>query len=524
MAQESMHPAEATVAAVDIGSNGIRMAIAHVEADGRIEVLERTQRSVHLGQETFVTGRISTRTMNAALLILSDFRRILDPYRIRRVRAVATSAIREATNADAFLDRAYISCGLDIEVLSTSEESRLKILAVREAAGESSAVDIRNALVVEVGGGSTLLTLLRDGQIVASESYALGSIRLQEVLSIREESLQRAADLIRHQIAGVMAGITTLLPMKKVKTFVAVGGDARFVSAQIGRDTPVPGLYRAKRRKFAQLVAACEQLPAEELTRRYDLSHAQAETLVPALLIYQAIFDETSAKELIASHTSIRDGLLLDIARSVTGHEDEEFGDSVIQSARTISEKYRCDQAHAEHVTSLAVRLFDELRDVHRLDLRDRLLLRVAGVLHEAGVYVSGRAHHKHSYYLISNAEIFGLNAEEVQIVALVARYHRRGTPKATHVEYISLPRESRMVVSKLAAILRVADAMDRGHAQQVRDLHIERGADEMVIYIPGAVDLTLERRAMAKKADLFEDIYGMAVRLEEVPLASRET
>ena len=321
-----------------------------------------------------------------------------------------------------------------------------------------------------------------------------------------------------------MAGITTSLPMRKVKTFVAVGGDARFVSGQIGRDTAGANLYRVKRRKFDQLVASCEQLPAERIARRYDLSHAEAETLVPALLIYQAMARETSAKELIASHTSIRDGLLLDVARGVTGHEDEEFADGVIQSARTICEKYRCDQAHAAHVTSLAIRLFDALHDEHGLGVRDRLLLRVAGMLHEAGVYVSGRAHHKHSYYLISNAEIFGLNAEEVQVVALITRYHRRGTPKATHVEYISLPRERRMVVSKLAAILRVADAMDRGHAQQVRDLHVERGSDELVIHVHGVVDLTLERRAMAKKADLFEDVYGMAVRLEEAPLAARET
>ncbi|HUT01345.1 MAG TPA: Ppx/GppA phosphatase family protein [Phycisphaerae bacterium] len=524
MAEEAVNLAAGTVAVVDIGSNAIRMTIADVAADGRIEVLERTHRAVHLGQDTFVTGRISTRAIHAALGVLGDFRRMLDTYQVRRIRTVATSAVREASNADAFQDRVYISCGLDVEVISTSEESRLKISAVREAAASVPGIDIRDALVVEVGGGSALLTILQAGQIVASESYALGSIRLQEALSIRDEAPERAADLIRHQIAGVMAGITTTLPMKKVKTFVAVGGDVRFASHQIGRPTGSPQLSLIKRKKFDRLVERCQGLIPERLTRQYDLSHGEAETLVPALLVYQALIHETAAKEIIASDTSMRDGLLLDLARNVTGHEDEELTEGVIQSARAICEKYRCDAAHSAHVTELAIRLFDELREQHRLSGRHRLLLRVAAMLHEAGVYVSGRAHHKHSYYLISNAEVFGLNAEEVEVVALVARYHRRGAPKPSHVEYISLPREKRMVVSKLAAILRVADALDRGHAQQVRDVHLERTSDELVITVHGAADLALERRAMEKKADLFEDICGMTVRLEEAPLAPAET
>ena len=519
MAEETVNPVEETVAVIDIGSNAIRMVVADVACDGRIEVMERTQRGVHLGQDTFVTGRIATKTMGAALAILADFRRILDTYQIRHVRSVATSAVREADNCDAFLDRAYMSCGLDVEVISTSEESRLKISAVREALASAPDISIDNALVVEVGGGSALLTLLRGGQIVASESYVLGSIRLQEALSIRDEAPQRAADLIRHQIAGVMAGIKSSLPLGRVKTFVAVGGDARFASRQIGRATSSPELFLIKLKRFDRLVEACQQLPAERLTRKYDLAHAEAETLVPALLVYQALVHETAAKEIVASHTSMRDGLLLDMARTVAGIEDEELAEGVSQSARAICEKYRCDQAHWEHVTELSLRLFDELRPEHGLSRRHRLLLRVAAMLHETGVYVSGRAHHKHSYYLVSNAEIFGLNAEEVQVVALVARYHRRGTPRPTHVEYVSLPREKRMVVSKLAAILRVADALDRGHAQQVRDLHVEKRGDELVIHVHGATDLTLERRAMAKKADLFGDIYGMAVRLEEAPL-----
>ena len=512
-------PGTATIAVIDIGSNSIRMAVAETTPDGHHRVLERTQRAVHLGQDTFTTGRLSPEAIHAAISILGDFRRVLETYQVQRIRAVATSAVREASNADTFLDRIYMACGLDAEVISTSEESRLKVLAVRDALAAAPEIEFHDALAVEIGGGSALLTILHGGQIVTSESYRLGSIRIQETLSIRDERPEKAADLIRHQMAGTLAAITSSLPLKKIRTFVAVGGDARFAARQIGRPTASPKLHVLQAKRFDRLVGQCELLSPEQLTRKYGLSHAEAETLVPALLTYQALVHETAARRVIVSDTSMRDGVLLDMARGAAGAEDEDLAEGVVQSARAIGEKYRYDAAHAEHVAEVAVRLFDELQPEHGLNRRHRLLLRVAAVLHEVGAYVSGRAHHKHSYYLISNAEVFGLTGEELEVVAQVARYHRRGSPRPTHIPYISLPREKRMVVSKLSAVLRVADALDRGHAQQVQSFHVERRQGELVVHIHGAADLALERRAMARKSDLFEDLYGMRVRLEEAPL-----
>ncbi len=510
------------VAAVDIGSNSIRMAIAEVSPDGEIEVLERVQRAVHLGQDTFVSGRLATRTMNAAISILGDFRRILSSYGVGHVRAVATSAVREATNVDAFLDRIYMATALDVDVISTSEESRLKVAAVRDALAEAPEIDLNDALVVEIGGGTALLTLLHEGDIVKSESYRLGSIRLQELLSLTDEPPAKTAELIRHQIAGMLSAIATSLEMRKVETFFAVGGDARFAALQIGKRTGSGKLSTISPKQFDKLVGRLEGLSVNQLTHKYDLTLAQAETLVPALLIYQALIHETAARRIIASQTSMRDGLLLGMSRRLTGGEDDDLAEGVVQSARAICEKYRCDMSHATHVADLSLKLFDELEAEHGLGRRDRLLLRTAAMLHEVGAYVSGRAHHKHSYYLISYAEIFGLTGEELQMVALVTRYHRRGGPKQTHPEYIALPRERRVEVSKMAALLRVADALDRGHGQQVQDFHIERHGDEVVLLIHGVSELALERLAMEKKANLFEDIYGLRVRLEEAPLAGK--
>jgi len=505
-----------TVAAIDVGSNSLRMVVAQVHPDGRIEVLERLQRAVRLGQDTFRRGRLGAQSMRAALAILRDYQQMLNLYHVERIRAVATTAVREAVNADTFLDRVFMATGLNVEVIGTSEESRLTVSAVRQAVAGALGIDQEEALIADVGGGSTLLTLLEDGEIANSQSLRLGSIRLQEILSTSEDPPERSAELLRHHIANIISSAQISLPLKSIRSFVAVGGDARFAAREAGRPTASAEPDTVSVAEFDKLVKRCQRQTAEELGKRHGLPFEEAETLNPALLVYQSLLRRTRAKQMIVSHVSMRDGLLLELARNVTGEEDEALLEGVIHSAMAVAEKYRVNPEHARNVADLSVRLFDELQGHHGLQTRHRLLLRVAGLLHEVGGFVSSQAHHKHSYYLIINSEIFGLNRNEIEIVAHIARYHRRSVPKRSHPEYNALSRETRVVVNKLAALLRVADALSRGHAQKVDDVRFQRQGDELLIFLPGAADLILEQRAIASKGDLFEDIYGMKIRLEE--------
>jgi len=510
------------VAVIDIGSNSARMVIAQVLPDGTTDALERLQRTVRLGHDTFVTGRLSQESMNATIAILRDYKRILDTYHVSHVRAVATSAVREAENVDAFVDRVLMTVDLDIEVIETAEESRLTVSAVREALGDRLGVTRSYALIVEVGGGSAVLTILQKGEIAASESYNLGSIRLQEMLSTSEESGTRAADLLRHHIENTVAAAKRAIPLSKVRSFFAIGGDARFAAQQVGKQTTSPEVSAISLRDFDRLVDRCVEHTVEELARIYGLAFSEAETLAPALLAYQVLLGATQARRMNVSRVSMRDGLLLDAARYVMGKEDAGLAESVLRTAKTIGERYRYDETHGHHVAELAAHLFDELQPEHGLTPRHRLLLQVAAILHEIGGFVSGRAHHKHAYYLISNTEIYGLRPEDVAIVAHVARYHRRSCPKSSHIDYMTLPREQRIVVNKLAAILRVADALDRGHAQQIRDFSVERRPGELILVIRGVPDLNLEKHALQSKGDLFEDIYGLKLRLEQATSPSR--
>jgi len=504
------------VAGVDIGSNAIRMVVAEVLADGNIEALEKLQKGIRLGQDTFRRGRLGGETMRAAVAILKDYRRILDAYQVQHLRAVATSAVREANNSDTFVDRVLMATGFEVEVIDTAEESRLTVAGVRRHLSSEIAAKRGLTLVAHVGGGSTLLTVMHQAEIVDSQSLPLGSVRLREGLLTGGESAERVTAILRQQVGNVLAGTQSGLPLDRIETFIAIGGDARFVARQAGKPVSTDGMFTVARGPFDKLVRECERHTTEELTTMFGLAFPDAETLNPALLVYQALLNATQVRQFFISQVSMRDGLLLDLASRVTGREDEALTKGVIRSALAVARKYRADRRHAQTVADLATKLFDELQPEHRLAPRQRLLLRVAALLHEVGGFVSNRSHHKHSYYLIANAEIFGLSREEHEIVAHIARYHRRATPQQSHPEYMMLPRDRRILVSKLSALLRVADALDRGRGQEVRDFRCERQEEGFVVLIPGLTDLALERQGMTQKGDLFEDVFGMKIRLEE--------
>jgi exopolyphosphatase/guanosine-5'-triphosphate,3'-diphosphate pyrophosphatase len=266
------------------------------------------------------------------------------------------------------------------------------------------------------------------------------------------------------------------------------------------------------------LIETCQRQTADELARAHKLPFTDAETITPALLVCQVLLKSTRAKKMLVADVSMRDGLLLDMMRSTAGKRGDAAYKEVIQSAQSVAQKYRVDTNHAEQSRRLALRLFDQLANEHRLGERHRLLLEVAAILHEVGTFVSSRAHHKHSYYLIANSEILGLTQGELAVVANVARYHRRSRPKPSHPEYTMLPREQRMIVNKLAALLRVADALDISRTQQIHDFQCRIDNNGLVISVSGGGDLTLERRSLAELGDMLLDIYGLDVRLEQTP------
>jgi exopolyphosphatase/guanosine-5'-triphosphate,3'-diphosphate pyrophosphatase len=502
------------VAVLDMGASAIRMAIAELSPDRPPRIIEEASRGVLLGRDTFSSEAIRSQTVDAAIRALQQFREMMDSYGVTEVRAVATSAVREARNGDTFLDRVRGQTGIEFGVINEAEESRLIYLAVRDAIGAHSSFQGARTLLAEVGGGSTSLTMLRRGEPTRSGVYALGSIRMRQQLDLRKHSRDVQLAIVRRYVANVIEEIRVEIPLNRVNHMLAIGGDVRFVAAQIAEGDN-ERLRQLPRDRFLAFCEEVERLDEDALADRFRLTPSDAATLAPALVIYRALLTETAAKTIVVSDASLRAGMLLDFADPGTRLSVQEFERQVLASADALGQKYRFDHDHGHQVANLATRLFDELRDEHGLYDRERLLLQVAALLHDVGVYVSLRAHHKHSQYILAASQIFGLSAEETAVVSNIARYHRRGLPQRTHVPYITLDREDRMIVNKLAAILRVANALDAEHAQKVRDLRVIRGGPSWVLELTGSGDLTMERLAAAARADMFAETFGKPLEIQ---------
>jgi len=506
-----------TVAVIDVGSNAIRMVIGQINADGSIEHLEDLQRAVPLGQDSFSEGRISPRTINLAIEVLRGFHQILEPYGVQNLRAVATSAVREAANADLFVERIFASTGISVEVISGSEQDRLIYSAVRHAfQSENVQPSEKPTLISELGSGSLEISMLREGEVAFSGTFPLGTIRLRNAIRPAHRSLAESYELMRTLVASPLDMIEHTCSLGDVHNFVIVGGDARFAADRItrkivdGEQVKVVG-----RRDFLQFTNRMFRKRPEEIAQQYSLPFQDCETLAPALLVYSELLKRTSSRGVMIPFVSMRDGMLLDYVAEQTGQGLDELERQIIASTESIGRKFQYDESHAHHVVDLACRLYDQLQDEHRLGRRERRLLRVAGLLHDVGMFISNQSHHKHSEYIIRNSEIFGLRPEERNLVATVARYHRRALPKPTHPSYTALSRKDRAIVSKVAAILRVADALDRSHSRKFHDLKVKFGTDEVVLHLTPRDDLTLERLAMRTKGDLFEEVFGRKITLQ---------
>ena len=490
-----------------MGASAIRLVVAEVAADGAIRIVDDASRAVLLGRDTFAAGTIRPRTADAAVTALEGFRQVIDGYGVTQIRAVATSAVREARNRDAFLDRLRARTGISFDVINEAEESRLAFLAVRHSERGEQAFEGELTLLAEVGGGSTSLTLLRHGQPTRSGVYALGAIRLRQQLELWKHPHALQVVLLRRLIANVVEEIRLEFPLPAITNVIAMGGDVRFAASQL-QDVEGGSISRGA---FLAFCAEVEKLDEDQLIDRFRLHAGEAETLAPALLVYGTLLAETSADGVVVSDASLRLGVLLETA----AHDREsqaEFEAQVLASAEAVGEKYHFDAAHGRHVAHLAARLFDVLVAEHGLGRRERLLLQVSALLHDIGIYISLRSHHKHSQYILTASQIFGLSDEETAVVANVARYHRRGAPQRSHLPYVALDRQDRLVVDKLAALLRIANALDAEHLQKVQDVRLAVREGTWLIEYDAAGDATMEQMAATARADLLVEAFGRQV------------
>jgi exopolyphosphatase / guanosine-5'-triphosphate,3'-diphosphate pyrophosphatase len=504
------------IGVIEVGSSAIRMVIAEVGPKLSTRVLENLQKPVSFGKDVFTTGRLSHASIRQGIEILDNFESVLESYGVRRTQAIATSAIREAANKDNFIDQVFVRTGIDVEVIEGAEENRLDLIAVESALEGRFDFDKKNCLIIEVGTGSTELILTTKGEVSLTRTLLIGPLRLPDQAGAGRTDSATLQRLLKRRIHAISEEFSREYTLDGIDSFIAMGASMRFVCRQL-QEKVDDRLMSVNAKDFMELIRSIAKMPADEISEKYAMPYPDAEALYASLLIYASFLSETKTETILVPMVSIRDGLLLELAQMVSGYKRTDLSRQVLHSARSLAHKYKFSESHASAVAHIALKLFDALADDHGLSTRERLLLEIAAILHDIGAFISPSSHHKHGYYLVNAAEIFGLRKIDKDIVANVVRYHRQSPPQATHIPYISLPKPERAVVSKLASILRVAEALDSSHQQKCRDFTLERDGDTLTLWVPEqAGDISLERQALAKKSDMLTDVLGMLIQIKQ--------
>lgn len=506
-----------TLAVIDIGTTAIRMTIAQTDDRQIIKPLESLQHGLSLGKDTFTKGYIARESIEDCVKALKMFKKKLLEYQItdsEQIRVVATTAVREASNHQTFVDRIFIATGLTIDIIDDIDVVRLTYLSAAAHFASHSIQRNPDVLITEMSGGTTELILLHDEDVLMSKSYRLGALRLREMIDEFRTPVSRQRSLIENDTYRTVYHICQDICPTQPLTLVALGGDIRFAAThlQTNWDSISPVVISIS--SLSKLAEQILSMSVDEIVSKFHISYSDAETVGPTLLFYVHLAHAINENSIIVASISMRSGILMEMAKK--GVWTKRFTNQIINSALAIGNRFHYDQNHARHVESLAVTLFEQLKDEHRIEPWYELHLRVAAILHDIGSFINIRSHHKHSMYLIENSELFGLSKNDLHIIALTARYHRRSSPKPEHIEYMSLDNASRLTVLKLAAILRIADALDRSHSQRIKIVSCLRSDNSCVITLADVDDITLEQLSIMNKGILFEEVYGMRVVLQK--------
>lgn len=498
------------VGAVDIGSNALRFAAAEFSAPRRWEVLGAERLGVRLGHDVFLTGRLTDRAMDAAVEALAAFGARLDELGVVHRRVVATSAVRESGNGEAFVARVRDEAGLEIEVIGGPEEARLVYLAVAGA----MPLGRECWLLADLGGGSVEVSLVDDAGIRWSESHTMGSVRLLEELAGAGEEPGRFAQMLAEYVATLR--IPEAARSSRVAGLIATGGNIESLARLAGVDQCVGTLATLPLVTIRALIGTLARLSFRERVSQLGLREDRADVILPAAMVYERLATEAGVDEILVPGVGLREGVLFDLVDDLTMHGEHAARQhhELIQAALALGRKYQFDEAHGVQVAGLARSLFEQVREVLHLDAGDARIVEIAGLLHDIGSFISYKRHHKHSLYLLSQAELPGFTARDIAVVANVARYHRRGEPSPQHEPFASLAGGDQERVRRLAAVLRLADALDREHRQRVKGVRARVDASTLELRLTGDGDLLLERWAVQRKAQPFTDVSGLKVRI----------
>jgi exopolyphosphatase / guanosine-5'-triphosphate,3'-diphosphate pyrophosphatase len=493
------------IAAIDAGSNAVRLSVARAYSALDIEPLHTERYPLRLGESVFIRHRFSEETFTKGAKAFRHLHEIMDEFGVTQYRAVATSASREARNRNAFVRRIKQKARLDLEVISGAEESRLGREAVLAALGPETLP----RCIIDLGGGSLEISILREHVVEHSAQLPAGTVRLMTTLNMPGVIRPVQAEQVRRYVRALLESRLPSRPNFGESVAVAVGGNAETL-ATVAPGPRIHGLPTLQLSLLRERLSEILRRDVRERMKTYAVRRDRADVMGIAAVTLITLGRYLNVRTLMIPGVGVREGLLQEIAREAFSrkepHRYNAEARQLLVGTRSFARRLEYDQHHAEHVRELSILLFDQLQPVHHLPAQSRVLLEAGALLHDVGHMVSHRGHHKHGEYLTLNGDIPGLEGRDRTVVAALVRYHnRKSDPAGHHAAYSSLNDNDKRITRRLAAILRIAEALDHSHRQRATNLRasFQRGAVGLQVTARG--DAAEDLRDANRSAQLFE-------------------
>ncbi len=501
-------------AAIDIGSNSIRMEAAEVLPDGPKKLLAAERQVTRLGLSVFRTGRVSDEAIEFVCGILPAWAQLFKKLEVAGIRVVATSAMRDASNQEQFMKRAANAIGAPIEIISGQEEARLIHLGVQSQWPQPG----KRVLMVDVGGGSAEIILSENGRMRMAFSKQLGALRLNEVFLKTDPPKPNELLRLNEYIHERLAGAITRIGKSSIDRVIATSATASALVCAVNR---VPRMKRdsadrlraptSRLRKLYRDLCALDVAGRRKIT---GIGPRRAEIIIPGAAVLLRVLEEFQAPSLYYSSAGVRDGVIADLAARGVGRDLVTMNRDQRDVVEAMTQRYGVSLAHARKVARMAVTLFAGLETLHHLPQTFGKLLEAAAYLHDIGHYVNDTSHHKHSYYLVANSDMSGFTQREREVVANLCRYHRKASPQQDHAAFQLLDADNRRAVAMLAPLLRLADNLDRGHGQRINSIRCSVRDNEVVLELVSDKDIGLETWAAERAGEVFRQVYARPIVL----------
>ncbi|MEZ5427115.1 MAG: Ppx/GppA phosphatase family protein [Pyrinomonadaceae bacterium] len=499
------------LAAIDIGSNSLKLVIIEAAASDSFTVILQERERVRLGHETLRTHHLSDEAIDLSAEAIARFRSIAESREVDAIIAVATASVRSAKNSARFVSEIKRRTGITVEVLSSVEEARLIGIAVAQNLGMEKNGSLLN---IDIGGGSTEISLMKDGEPYKLFSLKLGAVGLTEKFLLSDPPDKNEIKRVRREIKFALerplrkigAGASWQASTGTSGTILNLGSLLNFQGE--GVEIIDPKIELTKLRALNKTIS---RMTLESRIGLPIISPQRAEVIVAGGLILEGVMHAFGVETLQPCTYALREGVIIDYLREIEAEAlppVPDVEDIKLRDIFAIGRRYGYEERHALQVAGLAEKIFDALAPIYDLRRHGRIFLSAAALLHDVGYHISHESHHKHSLYLIKHSEITGFSESEKTIIGNIARYHRGALPKEKHLDFMALSGKDRRLVSRLGAILRLADALDRGYENHVRDVEFKPEGENLYLKLISDQDCRIEYQAIEKKKDLFEKAF----------------